>query len=106
MLVALFQKQDVVFCGFEKTDFDSDFDFEKMKCKQADGTNPNFEVGTTSHFKKKILVQDQDGGEIETGGILQYSEDFNFTANEDIGAKDIFEIACKKITDGKHGGLV
>ncbi len=29
-----------------------------------------------------------------TGGILQYSEDFNFTANEDIGAKDFFEIAC------------
>ncbi len=49
---------------------------------------------TTSHLKKKILVQDQGGGEIETGGILQYSEDFNFTANEDIGAKDFFEKAC------------
>jgi hypothetical protein len=43
------------------------------------------------------LVQDQGGGEIETGGILQYSEDFNFTANEDIGAKDFFEIACRKV---------
>ncbi|MGM0404123.1 MAG: hypothetical protein ACQEQN_10430, partial [Thermodesulfobacteriota bacterium] len=27
-VVTVFQKEDVVFCGFEKTDFDSDFDFD------------------------------------------------------------------------------
>ncbi len=29
-----------------------------------------------------------------TGGILQYSEDSHFTANEDIGPKDFFVMAC------------
>lgn len=30
-----------------------------------------------------------------TGGILQYSKDFHSTANEDIGAKDFFAMACR-----------
>ncbi|MGM0403312.1 MAG: hypothetical protein ACQEQN_06325, partial [Thermodesulfobacteriota bacterium] len=29
-VVTVFQKEDVVFCGFEKTDFDSDFNFDNM----------------------------------------------------------------------------
>jgi hypothetical protein len=48
----------------------------------------------TSHLKKRILVQDRGGGKIETGGILKYSEDLNFTSSKDIGSKDFFEMAC------------
>ena len=35
LVAAVFKKEYVVFCGFEKTDFDpdSDFDFEKTKTK-------------------------------------------------------------------------
>ncbi len=39
-----------------------------------------------------------------TGGILEYSEDFHFTANEDIGPKDFFEMACICFCDGAIGG--
>jgi hypothetical protein len=46
-----------------------------------------------SHLKKRILVQDQGGCDIQTGGILQYFEDLNFAPNAEIGPKDFFEIA-------------
>ena len=42
MLVSVFQKEDVVFCEFEKTDFDTDFDFEKTKFKQGDEPKSEF----------------------------------------------------------------
>ena len=46
-----------------------------------------------SHLKKRILVQDQGGRDIQTGGILQYFEDLNLAPNAEIGPKDFFEIA-------------
>ena len=58
---------------------------------------PTFYDAIKFYYKpsqKKILVQDQGGGENITGGILQYSENFKFTASEDIGPKDFFEMAC------------
>jgi hypothetical protein len=51
-------------------------------------------VFTTSHLKKRILVQDRGGGEIYTGGILKYSEELNFASNKDIGPKGFIEMAC------------
>jgi len=39
-VVGVFQRKDVVFCGFEKTDFD--FDPEKMKFQQVDRTKSEF----------------------------------------------------------------
>jgi hypothetical protein len=51
------------------------------------------ELETTSHLKKWILVPDRGGGEIQTGGILQYAEVLNFTSNKE---NPYFEMACKE----------
>jgi len=42
------------------------------------------------------LVQDRDGAEFKTGGILLYVEDFKRGSNKDIGPKDIFEMGSSK----------
>jgi hypothetical protein len=39
------------------------------------------------------LVQGCGGAEFQTGGILEYLEDLKRGTKEDIGPKDIFEIA-------------
>jgi hypothetical protein len=39
------------------------------------------------------LVQDCDGAEFKTAGILLYVEDLKRGTNKDIGPKDIFEMA-------------
>jgi hypothetical protein len=49
---------------------------------------------TTSHLKKKILVQNQGGFRFQTAGILKYVEDLEFESNAEFGPKDFFEIAC------------
>ncbi len=46
-----------------------------------------------SYLKNRILVQDQGGREVRTGGILRYSEDLNQVPNAEIGPKDLFETA-------------
>jgi hypothetical protein len=51
---------------------------------------------TRSHFKKWILVQDQGGREVQTGGILQHFEDLNQAPNAEIGPRDFFETASSK----------
>jgi len=45
-----------------------------------------------TYLKNRILVQDRDGAEFQTGGILLYVEDLKRGANKDIGPKDIFEM--------------
>lgn len=44
---------------------------------------------STSHLKKRILVQDNGGGGIYTGGILQYAGDLNFASSKDMGPTGI-----------------
>jgi hypothetical protein len=41
------------------------------------------------------LVQNQDGNEFQTGGILSYFEDLKRAPNTEIGLKDLFEIASR-----------
>ena len=48
---------------------------------------------TRSHLKKRILVQDQGGAELQPAGILKYVEDLKRGPNTKIGEKDFFEIA-------------
>jgi hypothetical protein len=50
---------------------------------------------STSHLKKRILVQDQGGSGFQTGGILAYVEDLKPGYNKDIGPKNFFEMACR-----------
>jgi len=61
-----------------------------------------FPILTISHLKKRVLVQVQDGPELQPAGapqevplgcILQYSEDLKQGANTEIGPKNFFEIA-------------
>ena len=54
-------------------------------------------MGTRSHLKKKILVQDQGGSELQPAGILKYVEDLKRGPNAEIGPKDFFEIASKPL---------
>ena len=49
-----------------------------------------------SHLKKKILVQNQGGAELQSAGILKYSEELKKGLNTEFGPKDFFEIASKK----------
>ena len=44
------------------------------------------------YLKKRILVQDQGGREVQTAVILPYFEDLNRAPNKDIGPKDFFEM--------------
>ncbi len=53
---------------------------------------------TTSHLKKRILVQYQGGISFQTGVILQYFEDLKEAPNTDSGPKDFFEMACSKFS--------
>jgi len=48
--------------------------------------------GIRSYLKKRILVQDQGGREVQPGGILAYFEDLNRASNAEIGPKDFFEM--------------
>ena len=48
---------------------------------------------TKSHLKKRILVQDQGGAELQPAGILKYVEDLKRGPNTEVGPKDFFEIA-------------
>ena len=48
-----------------------------------------------SHLKNRILVQDRDGADFQTGVILLYVEDLKRGTNKDIGPKDIFEMASR-----------
>jgi len=50
-----------------------------------------------SHLKKRILVQARGGAKFKTAGILEYVEDFKRGTNKEIGPKDFFEIASRKI---------
>ena len=34
-----------------------------------------FEIGSRSHLKNRILVQDQGGADVQPAGILKYSEE-------------------------------
>jgi hypothetical protein len=43
------------------------------------------------------LVQDRDGAEFKTAGILLYVEDLKRGTNKDIGPKDIFEMASREL---------
>jgi hypothetical protein len=45
------------------------------------------------------LVQDRDGAELYTGGILLYVEDLKRGTNKDIGPKDIFEMGSNENSD-------
>jgi hypothetical protein len=51
---------------------------------------------TTSHLKKRDLVQDSGESKINPTDILKYSEDFNFAFNKNIGPKNFFETACRE----------
>jgi len=42
------------------------------------------------------LVQDRDGVEFHTAGILLYVEDLKRGTNKDFGQKDIFEMGSNK----------
>ena len=46
-----------------------------------------------SYLKNRILVQNRDGAEFQTAGLLQNFEDLKRGTNKEIGPKDIFEIA-------------
>jgi len=46
-----------------------------------------------SCLKKKIFVQVQGGAELQSAGILAYSEELKQGANAEIGPKDFFEMA-------------
>jgi hypothetical protein len=50
-----------------------------------------------TYLKNRILVQDRDGAEFKTGGILLYVEDFKRGSNKEIGPKEIFEIGSSLI---------
>jgi len=50
---------------------------------------------TRSHLKNRILVQGQDGAEVQPAGILKYSEELKRGPNTEIEPKDFFEIASK-----------
>ena len=54
-----------------------------------------FRSDIRSHLKNRILVQGQGGAEVQTAGILKYSEDLKRGPTTEIGPKDIFEIASK-----------
>ena len=45
-----------------------------------------------THLKKRILVQNQGGREVQPGGILLYFEDLNRAPNAEFGPKDFFEM--------------
>ena len=50
---------------------------------------------TRSHLKKRILVQDQGGAELQPAGILKYVEDLKRGPNTEGGPKDFFKIASR-----------
>jgi hypothetical protein len=45
-----------------------------------------------TYLKKRILVQNQGGREVQPGGIIEYFEDLNRAPNAEFGAKDFFKI--------------
>jgi hypothetical protein len=49
-----------------------------------------------TYLKKRILVQNQGGREVQPGGILQYFEDLNRTPNAEFGPKDFFEMGSNQ----------
>ena len=52
-----------------------------------------------SHLKKRVLVQVQGGPELQSAGILKYSEELKQGTNTEIGPKNFFEMASKKRRD-------
>lgn len=48
--------------------------------------------------KKRISVQDQDGDKIQAGVMCRYCQDLNFGFNSDIGLKNLFDAACRRIS--------
>jgi hypothetical protein len=50
-----------------------------------------------SRLKNRILVQGQDGAEVQPAGILKYPEELKRGTNTEIGPKDIFEIASNQM---------
>jgi hypothetical protein len=60
---------------------------------------------TRSHLKKRILVQDQGGAELQPAGILKYVEDLKRGPNTEVGPKDFFEIASKLLQPGNAYGF-
>jgi len=46
-----------------------------------------------SRLKNRILVQGQGGAEVQTAGILKYSEDLKRGPHTEIGPKGFFEMA-------------
>ena len=59
------------------------------------GSKKYFSQVYRSRLKNRILVQDCDGAEFKTAGILLYVEDLKRGANKDIGLKDIFEMGFR-----------
>jgi len=60
----------------------------------------SFEIAHRGCLKNRILVQGRGGAAFQTGGILEYFEDLKQGTNNDIGPKDIFEIASNNIMVG------
>ncbi len=52
---------------------------------------PELQV-TRTYLKKRILVQNQGGREVQPGGILAYFEDLNRAPNAEFGPKGFFEM--------------
>jgi hypothetical protein len=53
-------------------------------------------VDCRTSFKKRILVQDQGGGEFQTADIRLYFEDLKLASNTEIGPKGLFEVTSRK----------
>ena len=49
-------------------------------------------------LKKRILVQNQAGREVQLRGILMYFEELNRTPNAEFGTKDFFEMDSSRIS--------
>ena len=92
----------LAFMFFNDTQYDSQpqsRSFIRFFCRKI-----RVEYFFTSHLKKRILVQNRDGGEIKTGpmrdsgsskGQLKYSKDFNIKPlAKTIEPKEFFELAC------------
>ncbi len=62
------------------------------------------------YLKIRILVPDQGGRKVQTGGIHWYCEDLKRAPNTDMGTKDFFELLkfglCSSATDGFEKSFV
>jgi hypothetical protein len=61
--------------------------------------SPILKVNRT-YLKKRILVQNQGGREVQPGGILLYFEDLNRAPNAEFGPKDFFEMGSTEMLAG------